>query len=127
LLKQRLIVPAIDQERVRLDMYKAIVLFLLAGLAEIGGGYLVWLWIRESKPFWYGILGAIILVLYGILPTIQTFPSFGHVYAAYGGVFIVLAVFWGWLVDKKTPDTYDWIGMLICIIGASVILWGPRH
>ncbi|WP_462408625.1 YnfA family protein [Neobacillus sp. Marseille-QA0830] len=106
---------------------KAIFIFTLAGLAEIGGGYLVWLSLREGKPFYLGILGGIILALYGVIATFQAFPSFGRVYAAYGGVFIVLSVLWGWLVDKKTPDLYDWIGAAICIIGASVILWAPRH
>ncbi|MFC5406283.1 YnfA family protein [Cohnella soli] len=85
----------------------SIAVFVLAGLAEIGGGYLVWLWLRESKPIWYGILGSLILILYGIIPTMQSFPSFGRVYAAYGGIFVALAELWGWLVDKKTPDLND--------------------
>jgi small multidrug resistance family-3 protein len=104
-----------------------VLLFFLAGLAEIGGGYLVWLWLREGKPFWYGIIGSIVLILYGVIPAFQHFPSFGRVYAAYGGVFIVLSVLWGWGIDKKTPDTYDWIGAVICLIGISVMLWAPRH
>ncbi|GHI01507.1 YnfA family protein [Neobacillus kokaensis] len=108
-------------------MIYAIVLFILAGIAEIGGGYLIWLWLREGRPYWYGIIGGIILVLYGIVPTLQKFPSFGRVYAAYGGVFVILSVLWGWGVDRKTPDTYDWIGAVICLIGVSIILWGPRH
>ncbi|WP_028552674.1 YnfA family protein [Paenibacillus sp. UNC451MF] len=107
-------------------MISTIILFLLAGLAEIGGGYLVWLWLRESKSMGYGIAGSLILVLYGILPTLQSFPSFGRVYAAYGGVFIVMAVLWGWLVDRKIPDMYDWIGTVVCIIGVSIMLWAPR-
>ncbi|KWX81169.1 hypothetical protein AMQ83_35025 [Paenibacillus riograndensis] len=108
-------------------MVIAILLFIVAGLAEIGGGYLVWLWLREARPLWYGLVGALILVAYGIIPTLQKFPSFGRVYAAYGGVFIVLAVLWGWLVVKKTPDLYDWLGAGICVSGVSVILWAPRH
>ena len=107
-------------------MLKAVTLFIVAGLAEIGGGYLVWLWLRESKPLSYGIIGSIILVAYGIIPTMQSFPSFGRVYAAYGGVFIVLAVLWSWLIDRKAPDVYDWLGAFICIIGVSVMLWAPR-
>ena len=51
------------------------------------------------------IMGGIILALYGIIPTLQKSPSFGRLYAAYGGVFIILSVLW-----KKTPDTYDWLG-----------------
>ncbi len=108
-------------------MINAIILFILAGLAEIGGGYLVWLWLREAKPTWFGLIGGLILVLYGIIPTFQRFPSFGRVYAAYGGVFIVLSILWGWLIDGKTPDTYDWLGALICLIGVSIILWAPRQ
>ncbi|KQL44902.1 hypothetical protein AN963_26555 [Brevibacillus choshinensis] len=108
-------------------MMGSIVLFLLAGLAEIGGGYLIWLWLKESKPVGYGIMGGIILILYGVIPTFQSYPSFGRVYAAYGGVFIILAVLWGWLVDKKTPDLYDWMGAGICLIGVSIMLWAPRQ
>lgn len=108
-------------------MLQAIILFILAGLAEIGGGYLVWLWLREAKPVWYGVVGGLVLVLYGIIPTLQKFPNFGRVYAAYGGVFIILAILWGWGIDKKTPDIYDWIGAVICIVGVSVMLWAPRQ
>jgi small multidrug resistance family-3 protein len=107
-------------------LLQAIILFILAGLAEIGGGYLVWLWLREGLSYWYGVIGSLILILYGVIPTFQAFPSFGRVYAAYGGVFIILAVLWGWGIDKKTPDVYDWIGSIICIIGVSIMLWAPR-
>ena len=108
-------------------MFNSLILFLLAGLAEIGGGYFVWLWLRENRPYIYGIIGAAVLVIYGIIPTFQRFPNFGRIYAAYGGVFIILSVLWGWAIDKKVPDTYDWIGTIICLIGVSVMLWAPRH
>ncbi|UII56132.1 YnfA family protein [Cytobacillus spongiae] len=108
-------------------MVYAIGLFILAGIAEIGGGYLIWLWIREGKPFYWGVLGGISLALYGVIATLQTFPSFGRVYAAYGGVFIVLSVLWGWGIDKKTPDIYDWLGAGICLIGVSIMLLAPRQ
>ncbi len=79
----------------------AIFLFLLAGIAEIGGGYLIWLWLREGKSYYWGIGGGIALALYGVIATFHNFPTFGRVYAAYGGVFIVLSVLWGWGIDKK--------------------------
>ncbi|MFH5186242.1 YnfA family protein [Paenibacillus sp. TAB 01] len=107
-------------------MVYAIVLFVIAGLAEIGGGYLIWLWLRESKPWGLGLAGGIILVLYGIVPTLQSFPSFGRVYAAYGGVFVLLSVLWGWWVDKKAPDLYDWVGAAVCLLGVAIMLWAPR-
>ncbi|MGK9252975.1 YnfA family protein [Paenibacillus humicus] len=107
-------------------MGKALLLFFLAGLAEIGGGYMVWLWLRESKPLWFGIAGGILLVSYGVIPALQGFPSFGRVFAAYGGVFIAMAVLWGWLVDRKPPDLYDWLGAVVCLAGVSIMLWAPR-
>ncbi|GGF35615.1 hypothetical protein GCM10010954_38360 [Halobacillus andaensis] len=104
----------------------ALLLFLLAGLAEIGGGYLIWIWLREGKPFYFGITGAFLLASYGVVAAFQSFPAFGRVYAAYGGVFIVLSVLWGWGVDRKMPDMYDWAGAGICLVGVAVMLWGPR-
>ena len=62
--------------------------FFVAGLCEIGGGYLVWLWLREKKTIVLGALGGIVLFVYGIIPTLQP-AEFGRVYAAYGGIFIV--------------------------------------
>lgn len=109
------------------ELLKATFLFILAGLAEIGGGYLIWQWLREDKPAFLGLFGGIILVFYGIIATFQVFPSFGRVYAAYGGVFIVLSILWGWGIDKKTPDIYDWIGAVICLVGVSVMLLAPRQ
>ena len=99
--------------------------FLLAGLCEIGGGYLVWLWLREAKSLWYAMAGAGLLILYGVIPTFQP-ASFGRVYAAYGGVFIVLALIWGWQVDRVVPDRYDLIGAGIALGGVGVIMYWPR-
>jgi small multidrug resistance family-3 protein len=102
-------------------------LFILAGIAEIGGGYLIWQWLRDGKSLYWGILGGAALVVYGMIATLQSFPTFGRVYAAYGGIFIVLSVLWGWGIDRKTPDLYDWIGAVICLAGVSVMLLAPRH
>ncbi len=105
---------------------KAILLFILAGIAEIGGGYLIWLWIREGYSSLLGLAGGIALALYGVIATLQVYPVFGRVYAAYGGVFIVMSVLWGWGIDKKTPDMNDIMGAVICLIGVSVMLL-PRN
>ena len=104
---------------------KSIVYFLLAGLCEIGGGYLVWLWLREDRPIAYGLVGAVVLVLYGVIPTLQP-AHFGRVYAAYGGVFIVLSILWGWKIDGISPDRFDVIGGIIALIGVAVIMYWPR-
>ncbi len=107
-------------------LIKSIFLFFLAGLAEIGGGYLVWLWLREGRSFWLGVIGGIILVFYGIIPTLQSSPNFGRIYAAYGGVFVVMSILWGWTIDGKAPDNYDLIGAAICIVGIAIIMYAPR-
>jgi small multidrug resistance family-3 protein len=99
--------------------------FLAAGLCEIGGGYLVWLWLRAGKSGWLAVLGAVVLVLYGIIPTLQP-AHFGRVYAAYGGIFIGLSLLWGWQIDGVSPDSYDVIGGLIALIGVCVIMYWPR-
>ena len=103
----------------------SIFLFFLAGLCEIGGGYLVWLWLREDFSWMLGAIGGLVLFLYGIVPTFQK-THFHRVYAAYGGVFIVMAVFWGWLVDGVIPDNYEIIGTSIAVIGVLIIFYYPR-
>jgi small multidrug resistance family-3 protein len=100
-------------------------LFFLAALAEIGGGYLVWIWIKQKKKIIFGIVGGIILFTYGIIPTFQP-ADFGRVYAAYGGFFIVSSILWGIVIDRKKPDRYEIIGAIIAVIGASLIFYAPR-
>ena len=105
---------------------RAMILFVLAGLAEIGGGWLVWQWLRNGKGLLVGLLGGAVLVLYGVIPTLQQETNFGRLYAAYGGVFIVLAILWGMVVDGWRPDRYDLIGAGIALTGVFVMLWGRR-
>jgi small multidrug resistance family-3 protein len=108
-----------------MEAFKSLSYFLIAGLFEIGGGYLMWLWLREGKDLWYGVLGALILVLYGIVPTWQP-AHFGRTYAAYGGIFIVLSLLWGWKVDNIAPDKFDIIGGFIALVGVLIIMYWPR-
>jgi small multidrug resistance family-3 protein len=100
-------------------------LFFAAALMEIGGGYLVWQWIREKKGILIGLIGGVILFLYGIIPTLQ--PShFGRTYAAYGGIFIISSIIWGMIIDKKKPDRFEIIGSLVAICGAVIIFYTSR-
>ena len=101
-------------------------LFVVAALLEIGGGYLVWLWLRERKKITYGLIGGVILFVYGIIPTLQP-SNFGRVYAAYGGIFVVMAIVWGLIIDKKRPDRFEIIGGFIVLIGAFIIFYAPRQ
>lgn len=100
-------------------------LFLVAAIAEIGGGYLVWQWLRERKKITMGLAGGIILFIYGIIPTFQP-SNFGRVYAAYGGIFVVMAIVWGLVVDKKRPDRFEIIGGCVVLSGALIIFYAPR-
>jgi len=107
---------------------QSVLYFILAGIFEIGGGYLVWLWLREGKPLFFGILGALTLILYGIIPTLQPPGApFGRIYAAYGGIFIALSILWGWLIDHTVPDRFDLLGTAIALAGVAVIMYAPRH
>ena len=103
----------------------SLALFVVTALAEIGGGYLIWQWLRESKGKLLGIVGGLVLFSYGIIITLQP-AGFGRVYAAYGGIFIAMSIVWGMIVDKKKPDRYEIVGGLIAIVGAAVIMYAPR-
>ena len=100
-------------------------LFVLAGLCEIGGGYLVWQWIREGRPVGIGILGGMLLMTYGVIPTFQP-AHFGRVYAAYGGMFIILSLLWGWALDGTRPDRFDILGGMLCLTGVAIMMYVPR-
>lgn len=104
---------------------RSIALFVAAGFAEVGGGYLVWRSVREGRGVLVGLLGAVLLVLYGVIPTYQA-SSFGRTYAAYGGFFVALSLLWGWGVDGRRPDVPDIAGALVCLVGVGVIMYWPR-
>jgi small multidrug resistance family-3 protein len=101
------------------------VLFFFASLLEIGGGYLVWKWLREHKGKIFGLIGGCILFSYGIVPTFQP-ANFGRVYAAYGGIFIISSMLWGYWIDKKKPDRFEIIGSIIVLAGVAVMFYFPR-
>ena len=101
-------------------------LFVLAGLCEIGGGDLGWGWVRDSRPLAWALLGAGILAAYGVVAALQPISEFGRVYAAYGGVFIALALAWGVLVDGFRPDRWDLLGAAICVAGVVVMIAPSR-
>lgn len=108
-----------------LTVLKSIGLFIAAGLAEIGGGYLEWLWLREHRSALLALAAVPVLFLYGLLPTFQP-ATFGRVFAAYGGVFVAMSVLWGWAVDRRQPDLPDVAGARVAIAGMAIIMWWPR-
>ncbi len=107
------------------EILYSIFFFFIAGLCEIGGGYLVWLWLRESYSWIFGAYGGFVLFLYGVIPTFQR-AHFSRTYAAYGGIFIIMAIAWGYFFEGVVPDTYDIVGTIIAGIGVIIIFYYPR-
>ena len=108
-----------------MEVLRSIPIFILAGFCEIGGGYLIWLWLKDGKPLWFGLAGGIILALYGVVATLQN-SNFARVYATYGGIFIVMSLLWAYKIDNYTPDKYDIIGAVVALIGVCIIYYAPR-
>ena len=104
----------------------SIILFVAAGLLEVGGGWLVWQTVREEKNWIYAGTGVIALIGYGFVPCLQPTSDFGRVYAVYGGFFIVLAFAWARQFDGFLPDLGDLIGAAIALSGVLVIMLWPR-
>jgi small multidrug resistance family-3 protein len=77
---------------------------------------------REHEPLVRALVGALVLASYGLVAALQPIPEFGRVYAAYGGVFIALALAWGVLVGGFRPDRYDLLGALICVAGVLIMV-----
>lgn len=108
-----------------MPILKSLSVFILAGLCEIGGGYLVWLWLKEDKPWWYGLAGGLILASYGVVATWQP-AGFARVYATYGGIFIVMSILWAMKFERFSPDRYDILGALVALLGVCIIYYAPR-
>lgn len=100
--------------------------YIGAALAEIAGCFAFWAWLRLDKsPLWL-VPGIASLCLFAYLLTLIEAEHAGRTYAAYGGVYIASALLWLWAVEGVRPDRWDTLGTAICLIGAAVILWGPR-
>ena len=106
-------------------LLRSAALFAVAAVAEIGGGYLMWRWLRDGRGVAVGVAGAGLLAFYGAVATRQA-AAFGRTYAAYGGVFIVASLLWGWWADGNRPDMPDAAGAALCLLGAGIIMFWPR-
>jgi small multidrug resistance family-3 protein len=102
------------------------VIFVVAVLAELGGTYAIWRWLRTDSPPFLALVGAAALFGYAVVQTLQPEDRYGRLFAAYAGVFLIGAMLWGWGVDGKEPDRFDWIGATIVLFGVIVILAGRR-
>ena len=102
------------------------VFYILAAVAEIAGCFAFWAWLRMGKsPLWL-VPGLVSLALFAYLLAQVESEAAGRAYAAYGGVYIVASLLWLWLVEHRLPDRWDILGAGVCLVGAAIILFGPR-
>ena len=105
---------------------RTLVLYAVAALAEIGGCFSVWAWLRLGRSAAWLLPGAAALALFAVLLTRSEAAAAGRAYAAYGGVYIAASLAWLWVVEGARPDRWDLLGAALCLAGAAVILLGPR-
>lgn len=107
-------------------MTRAFLIYAGAALGEIAGCFAFWAWLRLQQPIWWLIPGVASLALFAYLLTLIEASAAGRAYAAYGGIYIAASLIWLWVVEGVRPDRWDAIGAMICLVGAAVILFGPR-
>ena len=104
----------------------SLVLYLAAALAEIAGCFAVWSWLRLDRPVWWLVPGLAALALFAGLLAFSPAAQAGRAYAAYGGVYILAALGWLWLVEGVRPDRWDLVGGAVSLAGSAIILLAPR-
>jgi small multidrug resistance family-3 protein len=100
--------------------------YFAAAIAEIGGCFAFWAWLRLGRSAAWVLPGMLSLALFAYLLTRMETMFAGRTYAAYGGVYIGAALLWLWIVEGTRPDRWDLLGALICLLGAAIIVLGPR-
>ena len=105
---------------------KTIALFFITAIAEMVGCYLPYLWLQENKSAWLLVPAAISLALFAWLLSLHPTAS-GRVYAAYGGVYIFVAILWLWFVDGIRPTPWDMAGASVALVGMAIIMFAPRN
>jgi small multidrug resistance family-3 protein len=108
-----------------MDLLKTLALFVATALAEIIGCYLPYLWLKQDRSAWMLVPAAVSLTVFAWLLTLHPTAA-GRVYAAYGGVYIGVAIVWLWVVDKVQPSVTDWVGVAVSVLGMAIIMVGPR-
>ena len=105
---------------------RSFAIYAAAAVAEIGGCFAFWAWLRLGKSVLWVVPGMAALALFAYLLTRVDAAFAGRAYASYGGVYIASSLLWLWIVEGARPDRWDLIGAAICFLGAAVILFGPR-
>ncbi|WP_313024560.1 YnfA family protein [Pseudomonas lopnurensis] len=101
-------------------------LFVITAVAEIVGCYLPYLWLKQGKSIWLLVPAALSLALFAWLLSLHPTAA-GRVYAAYGGVYVGVAMLWLWLVDGVRPTGWDLLGCAVALLGMAIIMFAPRN
>jgi small multidrug resistance family-3 protein len=109
-----------------MELLKTFGLFSVTAVAEIVGCYLPYLWLKQGHTIWLLVPAVLSLALFVWLLTLHPDES-GRVYAAYGGVYVSVAILWLWAINSVKPSVTDWIGVGVCLVGMSIIILGSRH
>ena len=105
---------------------RSLAIYALAAVAEIGGCFAFWAWLKLGKSPLWALPGVISLIVFALLLTRIDSAAAGRAYAAYGGIYILASMVWMRLVEGAKPDRWDLAGLCLCLAGAAVILWAPR-
>ena len=105
---------------------RSVLLQILAAFFEIAGCFAFWAWLRLGRTVLWTLPGVLSLILFAFVLTRVDSAAAGRAYAAYGGVYIAASLFWLWAVERQAPDRWDLTGAAICLVGAAIILLGPR-
>lgn len=105
---------------------KTIALFIITAVAEIVGCCLPYLWLTQNKSIWLLLPAAVSLGFFVWLLSLHPIAS-GRVYAAYGGIYIFIAISWLWLVDGIKPTAWDLLGVAVALLGAMIIVFAPKN
>ncbi|MDI1279288.1 YnfA family protein [Methylobacter sp.] len=109
-----------------MEFLKTFGLFVVTAVAEIVGCYLPYLCLKQGRSAWFLVPAAFSLAAFAWLLTLHPYAA-GRVYAAYGGVYISVALAWLWAVDSVRPTITDWLGVGVCLVGMGIIMFGTRH
>ena len=105
---------------------KTLLVYSLAAVAEIGGCFAFWAWLKLDRSPWWGLAGTASLIVFALLLTRIDSAAAGRAFAAYGGIYILASMVWMGTVEGVRPDRWDLAGLCLCLAGAAVILWAPR-
>jgi small multidrug resistance family-3 protein len=109
-----------------MTVVRSALLFLAAAVLEIGGAWLIWQGVRDGRGWMWMTGGALALIAYGFVATLQPDANFARVLAAYGGIFIAGSLAWGVVADGYRLSRTDVVGAAVCLVGAGILVWGPR-